>query len=69
MAKGHAPDAPANAVTRYSSSAVYPLEVCVFNELCHNGAQLFALEAGAEFLCDFSESGYRELQRLLTGDG
>ena len=52
---------------RYSSQAVYPLEICLLSQLCGNGARLFGLQAGDVFDCEFSPSRFREVQRMLEG--
>ena len=50
---------------------VYHLEVCIFNQICANGRELFRLSRAEEraglkrFTCHFSEAGFADLQRLL----
>jgi hypothetical protein len=50
---------------RYSSHAVYPLEVCLLSQLCDNGARLFSFESGGVFECEFSQARLRALQATL----
>ena len=45
---------------------VFYLEVCVFAQICRNGADLFELDEGQLFECQLDEQRYRELQTLLT---
>ena len=41
------------------------LQVCLFNQICSNGAELFAVREGEPFHCQFSEEGLAELQAIL----
>ena len=41
------------------------LEVCVFNEICANGADLFNLEVGQPFRCDLHDAKFEELALML----
>ena len=43
----------------------YPLAQCLFTFICSNGDDIFAVDVGESFKCDFSEDGFRELQELL----
>ena len=40
-------------------------QVCLYNQICSNGADLFDLDAGEAFRCDFSELRFGELRELL----
>ena len=42
--------------------------MCLFNQICSNGAQLFELEQDEAWECAFSAKGLRELQQLLLED-
>jgi hypothetical protein len=46
---------------------VFYLEVCVFHQVCANGDDLFRLDDGELFTCNFDEGRFRTLQRLLQG--
>ena len=48
----------------YSNTDIFYLEVCIFNQLCTNGDDLFSL-TGQDFVCNFSEARYWELISLL----
>ena len=37
----------------------------MYNEICDNGPDLFNLDVGQEFRCDFSASRFAELQEVL----
>ena len=50
----------------YSENDIYYLELCVLNEICANRAQLFALDSGDAFKCDFDAAGHESLKRALT---
>ena len=49
----------------YANDDIFFLEVCLFNQLCSNGEQLFELEAGEVFECAFSPTRLEELEALL----
>jgi hypothetical protein len=40
-------------------------QVCLFNQICENGEDLFRLDEGQDFECQLSESRFRKLQRTL----
>ena len=48
---------------------VADLEVCLFSQICRNGDELFRLEVGESFSCDFSNEGLWELEALLHTAG
>jgi len=50
----------------YATDSVFFLEVCLFHMLCRNSDELWVLERGDEFVCDFSDEAFGELQNLLT---
>ena len=54
--------------TNYAISDVYFAEVCVTSHVCKNKEELFSLETGMLFECDFDEAAYLELRTLLKGD-
>ena len=41
------------------------LELCLLNQICRNGDQIFRLRPGEEYECEYSAQRFRELQRLL----
>ena len=49
----------------FADDDIYFLEVCLFNQICRNRDELFNVESGDDFECDFTVEGFRELQRLL----
>ena len=49
----------------YSNDDIYFMEVCIYALTCENADELFQLERGEWFRCDFSTSGFRRLQHLL----
>ena len=53
--------------THYSVADVYFAEVCVISQLCRNRKELFMLEIGELFECDFDKAGLRELRSMLSG--
>jgi hypothetical protein len=57
---------PYGGVYGYTTDDIYYLEVCMFNQICENGAELFQLRAGAEWQCSFSPERFRELQDIIT---
>ena len=54
-----------NLETSYADDDIFYLEVCLFNQICSNRGDLFSVEAGDDFFCDFSEDGFNELQQIL----
>ena len=51
----------------YAISDVYFAEVCVTSHVCRNRDELFNLEVGTLFECDFDEHAFLELRDLLKG--
>jgi hypothetical protein len=51
----------------YAISDVYFGEVCVTSQVCRNKEELFALEVGDLFECDFDQAGFQELRSMLSG--
>jgi hypothetical protein len=49
----------------YATDDVFYLEVCLFNQICTNGAELFELKAGEPFRCNFSSTRFDELREIL----
>lgn len=49
----------------YSVTDVFYLEVCIFQQICSNGADLFRLDIGESFHCKFSHRGFLQLRDLL----
>lgn len=49
----------------YTTDDLVFLKTCLLNEMCSNGAELFSLEVGEPFQCDFSEEGFKALQDVL----
>lgn len=52
----------------YAVSDVYFAEVCVLNHVCKNKRELFELDVGTAFHCDFDRDAFMELRTLLSGD-
>ena len=49
----------------YATDDIFFLEVCIFNQICTNNHELFELEVGQQWQCEFSASRFRELEALL----
>lgn len=49
----------------YATDDIFFLEVCLFNQMCSNGEEMFSLGIGEGFQCDFSIARFAELRRLL----
>lgn len=54
-----------NCCGTYAENDIYYLEVCTLNEVCSNTDELFALNEGDPFYCQFDTSKYTEMQRVL----
>ena len=50
----------------YANDDIFFLEVCLFNQICRNQADLFNVEVGQDFECDLSPHGFWQLRDLLT---
>ena len=50
----------------WANDDIYFLEVCLFNQICSNGPDLFRLGVGEQFTCDFSTDGFDELRLILS---
>jgi len=49
----------------YATDDIFFLEVCMFNQICKNGDDLWLLEVGQEWECEFDEWRFDELQDIL----
>lgn len=59
------PEVGAKEGAGWSNDDVYFLEVCMFSSMCRNRHELFNVKAGQPFVCEWSLSGFKELQRIL----
>ena len=50
----------------FANDDIYPLEVCLYSQVCSNNDDLFRVEAGERFVCDIDVPGFRRLQRMLV---
>ena len=57
------------SVGDYAIPDVYFAEVCVISHACRNRRELFRLDVGTLFECDFDERAFLELRTLLRGSG
>jgi len=51
--------------TQFANDDIFPLEVCLFSQVCKNDDALFTLEAGEPFVCEIDVPGFRYLQSML----
>jgi len=56
---------PYGGVYGYATDDIFYLEVCLFNQICTNGDELFRLNEGQDFVCELSVPRFRQLQRTL----
>ena len=49
----------------YANDDIFFLEVCLFDQICLNGPDIFRVRTGERFECIFSPEGYRTLMNLL----
>ena len=54
-----------NRWTQFANDDIYPLEVCLFSQVCKNDDELFSIEAGQPFVCEIDVPGFRYLQAML----
>lgn len=55
-----------NPATDFANGDVFFLEVCVFAKICSNAAELFRLNRGDMFQCEYSPEGFERLKALLV---
>eukprot|EP00966_Prymnesium_polylepis_P104302 2415656-Prymnesium_polylepis.1 len=49
----------------FANDDIFYLEVCLFSQVCANSEQLFQIDVGERFVCDFSADGFEQLQAWL----
>ena len=49
----------------FTNDDIYFMEVCLFNQLCANNEEMFKVEAGELFVCDFSPARFAELEAII----
>lgn len=49
----------------YANDDIFFLEVCLLDQICLNGPDIFRVRAGERFECIFSPGGFRTLMNLL----
>lgn len=58
-----------DTVHGFANDDIYPLEVCLFSQVCENNGpspgELFGVGAGQPFVCQTSVPGFRNLQAWL----
>jgi len=59
-------DRPAGFVFGYATADIFYLEACLFSQICSNHEELFSLDVGQDFVCDFSIERFATLQQILT---
>ncbi|KAL1498677.1 hypothetical protein AB1Y20_013989 [Prymnesium parvum] len=59
------PDARTGCSDGYATDDIFYLEVCIFNQICSNGEEIFGLEVGQPFHCDLSSQRFYELKRIV----
>ena len=50
----------------YANDDVYFLELCIYSQVCRNGAQLFQLGQYEDFVCDYAPEKLEALRTLLV---
>jgi len=50
----------------YIENDIYYLEVCVLNEMCANGAEIFTKAEGEAFVCEFDAALWAAAGKALT---
>jgi len=49
----------------FANDDIFPLEACLFSQVCANRDELFRLNAGEPFVCDIDIPGFRHLEQML----
>jgi len=65
LTEGRFPITPGH---EYAENDVFYLETCLLSHLCRNNEELFSVEKGGFFECDFSRERYDELPAILNGE-
>ena len=63
---GWAPDQVPQTGFGYTTDDIFYLEVCLLNEMCENGAEIFNVQAGGHFRCVFSPDRFSRLGKIFT---
>lgn len=58
-------NAPCNDWDGFANDDIFYLEVCLFSQVCFNSEQLFELDVGDRFICEFDADGFEALKRWL----
>ena len=53
----------------YSENDIYLLEVCTLNEMCSNYEEIFTIQVGAPFRCQFDQDRWRQAKQDLLALG
>lgn len=59
------PDRPTGGLYGYATDDIFYLEVCLYNQICSNGDELFRLDPGDAFVCAYSADRFLELEQIL----
>jgi hypothetical protein len=65
-AKSQLKSAPDSCGNADATDDIFFLEVCLFNQICSNGHELFRLQIGQHWQCHFDEERFDELKRILV---
>ena len=65
---GHYTLAHTRSRAGYATDDIYFLEVCIFNQVCANGAELFRLKRGQKWQCHLEQSRFQALKAILLED-
>jgi len=49
----------------YATDSIFYLETCLFNQICENNRDMWTLNVGEEFVCEFSQDKWMELKDML----
>jgi len=50
----------------FATDSIFFLEVCLFHQICKNGAELFELDEGDHFRCEWDPEAFAELEEILA---
>jgi hypothetical protein len=56
---------PTSCVHTDATDSIFFLEACMFNQICNNGEELWKVNEGDWFICDFSVEKFKELGKWL----
>lgn len=58
-------DRACDSFSAFANDDIYYLEICLFSQVCRNREEIFTIEAGQDYRCQFDRERFRDLRDLL----